>query len=33
LSLPVPELSGLLMMLEMKKAIRRLPGNQYQRQP
>jgi DNA processing protein len=31
LSLGVPQLSGLLMMLEMKKVVRRLPGNRYQR--
>jgi DNA processing protein len=31
LSLPVPELSGALLALEMKKTIRRLPGNQYER--
>jgi hypothetical protein len=29
--LPVPELTRALMVLEMKKAIRRLPGNQYER--
>jgi DNA processing protein len=31
LSLAVPELSGALMMLEMKRAVRRLPGNRYER--
>jgi DNA processing protein len=31
LALPVPELTRTLMMLEMKKLIRRLPGNQYER--
>jgi DNA processing protein len=31
LGLGVPELSRLLVQLEMKKAIRRLPGNQYER--
>jgi DNA processing protein len=31
LELPVPELMRALMTLEMKKAIRRLPGNQYER--
>jgi DNA processing protein len=31
LGLGVPELSGTLMMLEMKKVVRRLPGNQYER--
>src|SRR3954464_4999317 len=31
LGLGVPELSRLLMHLEMKKVIRRLPGNQYER--
>jgi DNA processing protein len=31
LSLSVPQLSGLLMMLEMKKVVRRLPGNRYER--
>jgi DNA processing protein len=31
LGLAVPALSGTLMMLEMKKAIRRLPGNRYER--
>jgi predicted Rossmann fold nucleotide-binding protein DprA/Smf involved in DNA uptake len=29
--LPVGELSGTLMTLELKKAIRRLPGNLYER--
>jgi DNA processing protein len=31
LGLPVSELAGVLIRLEMKKAIRRLPGNQYER--
>jgi DNA processing protein len=31
LGLAVPELTRTLMMLEMKKLIRRLPGNQYER--
>jgi DNA processing protein len=31
LGLGVPHLSGALMMLEMKKVVRRLPGNRYQR--
>jgi DNA processing protein len=31
LGLGVPQVSGALMMLEMKKAARRLPGNRYQR--
>jgi DNA processing protein len=31
LSLPVSTLSATLLMLEMKKAIRRLPGNRYER--
>jgi DNA processing protein len=31
LGLSVPQITGALMMLEMKKAIRRLPGNQYER--
>lgn len=31
LALSVPEASRLLMTLEMKKAVRRLPGNQYER--
>jgi len=31
LGLPVSQLSGALMMLEMKKAVRRLPGNRYER--
>ena len=28
---PVHEVTGALMMLEMKKAVRRLPGNMYER--
>lgn len=32
LSLPVAQLSGVLLMLEMKKVVRRLPGNLYERQ-
>lgn len=31
LGISVPQLSGALMMLEMKKAVRRLPGNRYER--
>jgi predicted Rossmann fold nucleotide-binding protein DprA/Smf involved in DNA uptake len=31
LGLPAGELAVLLMKLEMKKAVRRLPGNQYER--
>jgi DNA processing protein len=31
LGAPVAELSGKLMLLEMKKLVRRLPGNQYER--
>jgi DNA processing protein len=31
LALPVPQLSGALMMMEMKKLVRRLPGNRYER--
>ena len=31
LGLGVPQLSGALLMLEMKKAVRRLPGNRYER--
>ena len=31
LGVAVPELSRTLMLLEMKKLIRRLPGNQYER--
>jgi DNA processing protein len=31
LSLPVSTLSATLLMLEMKKAVRRLPGNRYER--
>lgn len=31
LGLAVPQLSGTLMMMEMKKAVRRLPGNRYER--
>jgi DNA processing protein len=31
LGLPVPELMRTLMLLEMKRAIKRLPGNQYER--
>ncbi len=31
LNLTVPQLSGTLMMLEMKKLVRRLPGNRYER--
>jgi DNA processing protein len=33
LGLGVPQLSGALLMLEMKKAVRRLPGNRYERVP
>lgn len=31
LALPVAQLNGILMLLEMKKAVRRLPGNIYER--
>jgi DNA processing protein len=31
MNLPVPELTRTLMVLEMKKVIKRLPGNQYER--
>jgi len=31
LRLPVPQISGTLLMLEMKRAVRRLPGNHYER--
>lgn len=31
LGLSVPQVSGALMMMEMKKAVRRLPGNRYER--
>jgi DNA processing protein len=31
LGVAVPQLSGTLMMLEMKKVVRRLPGNRYER--
>jgi predicted Rossmann fold nucleotide-binding protein DprA/Smf involved in DNA uptake len=31
LGLAVPQLSTTLMLLEMKKAVRRLPGNRYER--
>jgi DNA processing protein len=31
LALPVAQLSGTLMLLEMRKVVRRLPGNQYER--
>jgi DNA processing protein len=31
LDIPVASLNGILMMLEMKKAVRRLPGNSYER--
>jgi DNA processing protein len=31
LQTPVGEVAGALLMLEMKKAVRRLPGNQYER--
>jgi DNA processing protein len=31
LGLAVPEVSGALMMMEMKKVVRRLPGNRYER--
>jgi DNA processing protein len=31
LGLPVPQLSGTLLTLEMKKVVRRLPGNRYER--
>jgi predicted Rossmann fold nucleotide-binding protein DprA/Smf involved in DNA uptake len=32
LSLSLPQVSGALLALEMKRAIRRLPGNNYERQ-
>lgn len=31
LALPIPELTRLLMQLELKRIVRRLPGNQYER--
>jgi DNA processing protein len=31
LALAVPQLSGTLLMMEMKKVVKRLPGNRYQR--
>jgi DNA processing protein len=31
LGIPVSQLAGILMMLEMKKVVRRLPGNQFER--
>jgi DNA processing protein len=31
LGVPVPSLSAALLMMEMKKAVRRLPGNRYER--
>jgi DNA processing protein len=31
LSLPVPQLTGALLLMEMKKTVRRLPGNRYER--
>jgi DNA processing protein len=31
LGLAVPQVSGALMMMEMKKVVRRLPGNRYER--
>jgi DNA processing protein len=31
LGLAVPQVTGALMMLEMRKAVRRLPGNRYER--
>jgi DNA processing protein len=31
LKISIPQLSTALMMLEMKKAVRRLPGNRYER--
>ncbi len=31
LGIPVPQISGALMMMEMKKVVRRLPGNRYER--
>src|SRR5262249_29127813 len=31
LGIAVPQLSGLLMTMELKKLVRRLPGNQYER--
>ena len=31
LGITVPELAQTLMLLEMKRVVRRLPGNQYER--
>jgi predicted Rossmann fold nucleotide-binding protein DprA/Smf involved in DNA uptake len=31
LNRPVHEVTGALMLLEMKKAVKRLPGNMYER--
>jgi DNA processing protein len=31
LGMAVPQLSGMLLLLEMKKVVRRLPGNRYER--
>jgi DNA processing protein len=31
LGLPVSQLTGLLLTLEMRKLVRRLPGNRYER--
>ena len=31
LGLPIPQLSGALLTLEMKRVVRRLPGNRYER--
>jgi len=31
MGLAVPQLAGLLLMLEMRKVVRRLPGNRYER--
>jgi hypothetical protein len=31
LGLGVSQVSGLLLLMEMKKAVRRLPGNRYER--
>jgi hypothetical protein len=31
LTMPVPQLTGTLLAMEMKKLVRRLPGNRYER--
>jgi hypothetical protein len=30
LSQPIPQLAGILMTMEMKKLVRRLPGNRFE---